>query len=76
MAANAELQATFGDRYIDLRSYMVNHAIYDAGITPTATDVLDMAADCIPTSLLYDNVHFNSYQQAGLFIARAILART
>lgn len=74
---NRELRDTFGDSYIDLRSYMVNRAIYDAGITPTTTDLEDIAADGIPESLRSDGVHFNSigYEMAGKFIARTITAK-
>lgn len=74
---NRELKETFGDSYIDLRSYMSQRAIYDAGITPTTTDIEDIAADGIPESLRSDGVHFNStgYEMAGKFIARNITAK-
>jgi hypothetical protein len=75
MQANELLAETFGDRYVDLRKYMVNEAIYDAEITPSADDLLDIEADCIPASLLADNVHFNNYTQAGEFISRVLTAK-
>lgn len=77
IALNREFAEHYGDSYVDLRWYMVNHAIYDAGLTPTATDLLDIAADCIPTSLMADDVHFNAtgYTMAGKFLARQINSR-
>lgn len=74
---NKELAETFGSNYIDLRAYMVNRAIYDAGITPTGQDTTDMAGDTIPASLRSDNVHFNAAgnTQAAGFIARQLAAR-
>ncbi len=76
-AANAELQRTFGDRYIDLRRYLVDFGLADAGITPTTQDNTDVAADTIPASLRSDAVHFTSvgYTLTGNFIARQIRAR-
>lgn len=76
-AANAELAETFGDHFVDLRSYMVNQAIHDAGLTPTGDDTTDMAADGIPLSLRNDGIHFNAagYTQVGQFLARQIIAR-
>lgn len=78
-AANAELRATFGDHYLDLRSYMVQHAIYDAGLTPTSDDLDAIALDTPPPQLRSDagGNHFigAGYEQAGLFIARNIAAR-
>lgn len=77
MVINRELYETFRESYVDLRYYMVNHAIYDAGLTPTSSDLEDMAADCIPTTLMSDDVHFTAaaYIVAGKFLARQIKAR-
>lgn len=82
---NTELAATFGDRYVDLRRYMVDHAIYDAinaglldsGSYPTADDLSDMAADTVPRSLITDGVHYTSigWQMKSEFLARQILNR-
>ncbi len=38
ISLNNELNYTFGNNYIDLRKYMVEQAIYDAGIAPTNED--------------------------------------
>lgn len=79
---NSELAATFGNNFVDLRSYMVKQAIYDAiaqGLlsAPTANDNADIAADAIPASLRSDSIHFNSigYTMAGQFLSRQIIAR-
>jgi lysophospholipase L1-like esterase len=74
---NAELAATFGANFVDLRKYMVNHAIYDAGIEPTEQDLADIAGDTIPDSLRYDAVHLinTGYEMAGKFLARQIKSR-
>ena len=74
ISLNNELQSNFGDNYIDLRKYMVERAIYDAEISPTIEDLKDIASDCIPKSLIYDNVHFNEigYRMAGKYISKKI----
>lgn len=71
---NTVLKETFGDRFIDVRDYMVNKAIYDMGITPTPEDIEDIEKDCIPRSFLKDNVHFNTlgYEATGKYIAKVI----
>lgn len=60
MALNQLLQNTFGPRFIDWRSYLVNYGIYDAGISPTAQDLTDMANDVIPESFRSDTTHLNA----------------
>jgi lysophospholipase L1-like esterase len=53
---------------------MVQDAIYDMEITPSQQDLEDMKKDCIPRSLLNDNVHFNTfgYEAAGKYVAQVI----
>lgn len=60
----------FGNNYIDLKQYLVNDAIYDVidqgflpddGTYPTATDVSDMSAGNVPSTLLYDSIHLTAY---------------
>lgn len=74
ISLNNELHTSFGNNFVDLRKYMVEQAIYDAKITPTNEDLSDIASDCIPTSLLYDHLHFNEngYRMAGKYIANII----
>lgn len=75
---NEELARTLGDSFLaGLRDYMVRYAIYDAGLTPTADDLADMALDCIPRSLFSDDIHLNDYgySQVGKYVARYIKAK-
>ena len=59
----------YGNKVIDLKSYMSNYAIYDAieigllpndGTYPTVEDLEKMNNGETPTSLLVDSVHFNN----------------
>jgi hypothetical protein len=59
-ALNALYQNEYGRRYVDVRSYLVKYGLEDAGITPTAQDTADIAADIVPTSLRSDNLHLNA----------------
>jgi hypothetical protein len=74
MRLNMVLKEAFGDRFVDVRSYMVNKAIYDMEMTPTPQDLEDIKKDCIPRSFLKDNVHFNTlgYEATGKFVANVI----
>lgn len=49
---NDALAAEYTTRYYDLRQYLVNEAIYDLGITPTANDLAAMAGDTLPPSIM------------------------
>lgn len=71
---NKVLKEAFGDHFIDVRSYMVNNAIYDLGIAPEAQDLEDMEKDCIPRKFLKDHVHFNTlgYEATGKYLAKII----
>jgi len=51
---NNYLAATYGNHYIDIRTYMVNQ--YDPN---QAQDVIDFGNDITPTSLRSDSLHFN-----------------
>lgn len=57
---NRALSAAHGDRFIDIRGYLIDRGLADVGITPTATDLSDIAADVIPESLRSDGTHLNS----------------
>ncbi len=74
---NDVLKEAFGDHFIDVRSYMVNKAIYDIGITPESQDLEDMEKDCIPRRFLKDHVHFNTlgYEATGKYLAKVIKER-
>ncbi|MDM7491457.1 hypothetical protein QT969_24550 [Rhodococcus sp. CSLK01-03] len=57
---NAQLATEFGANYFDMRHYLIDNGLSDAGITPTAQDAPDIAADTVPSSLRDDNVHPNA----------------
>jgi len=56
---NARLLAAYPTRFLDLRAYLVNQAIYDLGITPTTADTTAMAADTLPPSIMDDSTHWS-----------------
>jgi hypothetical protein len=76
-ALNAELKATFGERFVDLRRYLIDFGLVDAGLNPTANDFADIAADTVPRQLLSDGLHGTAtfYTLAGNFLARQFNAR-
>lgn len=60
------LQREFGRRYVNIRRYLIDHALSDLGMTPTAQDTTDMAAGTIPTSLRTDGVHHTAAAQQAI----------
>lgn len=56
---NEALAAEFGDHFLDIRAYLLDRGLADAGILPTAQDENDLAAGEIPSSLRVDIVHGN-----------------
>ena len=60
--ADLELEMTseFGDRYINLREYIVKNGLEQQGLDATAEDMNAIKEGAIPPSLLKDEVHFNS----------------
>lgn len=76
LALNASLSALYGPRYIDVRGYLINSALAAVGIPPTAQDLLDIAADVVPSSLRSDNIHLNAsgYQAVGICVSNAFNA--
>ncbi|AVQ03075.1 hypothetical protein B7G68_15185 [Caulobacter segnis] len=77
MAINAQLQSTYGDKFSDYRTWMIQHGLAQAGITPTTQDLTDIANDTIPTSLRADSTHLNDagYDMKSLFQANEITSR-
>src|ERR1035437_2659914 len=57
---NTYLAATYPGHYIDIREYIIQYGLIDAGITPTSQDLTDITNDVPPTSLRYDSVHLNA----------------
>lgn len=64
------MQTAFGLNYVNLRQYFVSHGLEDAGITPTAQDLTDISEGKVPTSLRYDNIHYNAtgYELLGTLL--------
>lgn len=58
IAFNEWLAETFPGRYIDVRSWMVNNAIYELGLEPTAADLAAMANDAPPPSIMDGGSHY------------------
>jgi hypothetical protein len=57
---NVELSKHFGEHFLDIRTYLLDYGLADAGITPTEEDKRAISGGEIPPSLLDDIVHFNS----------------
>ena len=57
---NSNLASTYSGHYLDIRSYLINHGLTDAGITANAQDITDIGNDTIPTSLHSDSIHFTT----------------
>jgi lysophospholipase L1-like esterase len=57
---NDGLAAAYGQRYIDIRRYLIDNGLTDAGITPTAQDTTDISNDVVPASLRSDNIHLTA----------------
>lgn len=74
----ARLEATYGPAFINVRKYMSERGLADAGITPTAQDTTDMAAGAIPQSLRFaGSIHMNAAGHAvqGKLFERALRDR-
>lgn len=56
-AVNEKLAAAFGTHFLDIRSYLLEHGLEEAGIAPTDQDLMDLADGEIPSSLRVDIVH-------------------
>lgn len=57
----SDMEAAFGNKYLNLRKYLVEEGLSDAGITPTEQDLAHMEAGSVPGSLRSDLVHGNSF---------------
>ncbi|OLA82407.1 MAG: hypothetical protein BHW44_11300 [Roseburia sp. 40_7] len=54
------LKEAFGEHFLDIRSYILQHGLEDAGITPTEQDQKDIADGEIPSSIRVDDIHGNA----------------
>lgn len=71
---NSRLAQTYGDKFIDIRAYLISKGLSDAGIAPTTQDVTDISKDVIPASLRSDDTHLNAtgYMLVGKYIAKQL----
>ena len=58
---NRDMRVEFGDHFLDIRTYLIEHGLEDAGLEPTSQDIYDMDNGEIPVSLRSDVVHGNEY---------------
>ena len=56
---NESLAEAFGEHFLDIRSYLLENGLHDAGIEPTKKDKKNISKGEIPTSLRVDEVHGN-----------------
>lgn len=59
---NRKMYQTFGEHFIDIRKYILDYGLSDAGITPTKSDEQAIQSGEMPPSLIYQGdgygVHF------------------
>lgn len=70
LALEARQRNRYGRRFVNLRRHLIDYGLAEAGITPTTQDLADIAADIVPTSLRFDNIHLNAagYTVDGRFV--------
>ena len=54
------MESAYGNRYINLREYIVENGLEQTGVEPTAEDLAAIEVGSVPPSLLSDPVHFNA----------------
>lgn len=69
---NERLRSIAGRRFIDVRRYLIDYGLADAGITPTSQDTTDIAGDTVPASLRTDSIHLTA---AGSAIVAQLIRR-
>lgn len=57
---NQALYDKYGEHFLDIRKYILENGLQDAGIIATSQDLEDIENGEIPQSLRYDSVHFNA----------------
>ncbi len=74
---NRRLMTTYGNHYANLRGYLIEHGLADADIAATPADTADVRAGNVPSSLRWDDTHFNQrgYDVIGRYFAGLIAAR-
>lgn len=64
----------YGNHFVNIRQYLLDYGLADAGITPTAQDTTDISNGTIPTSLRSDETHLNAdgYTVVGNYLYKLI----
>ena len=57
---NSILKDEYKEHFLDIKEYLVNNGLQDAGIEATENDQNEISHNRVPSSLLYDAIHFNS----------------
>lgn len=57
----AALRQEFGDRFINMRAYLIEHGLEVAGLEPLPTDAADASYGLVSIQLRSDWTHLNSY---------------
>ncbi|KRQ09151.1 hypothetical protein AOQ71_21210 [Bradyrhizobium manausense] len=60
VSINSYLASTYPGHYLDIRSYLIQHGLSDAGIATSSQDLTDIGHDIPPTDLRYDSIHLNA----------------
>lgn len=74
---NKLLKEKYPYNYVDVRGYLVNQAIYDAGITPTDDDLNQIRNDAPPKSIMADDTHYNDLGRKAVsqYIYKQLITR-
>ncbi len=75
---NTLLRERFPDAFVPTTYYLLNQAMTDMGVTPTAQDLTDIANGVPPTSLVSDGPHLNDLGNQALathVVAQEIIQR-
>lgn len=74
-AWNEALKSEYGEHYLDIRGYLMENGLSDAGIEATEQDLEDIRNGQIPTSLRSDESHFNAkgYELIGQKVYEKLL---
>ena len=63
---NDELRYRLGERFVDLRRWLIDSALSEMGITPKPDDLEAVSGDAVPPSLTSDGVHFTASAQRAI----------
>jgi len=75
VADNNEMALAHGNKFLDLKTYLINYGLQDAGITATTQDNTDISNGVVPTSLRVDATHYTAsgYTVIGNAIYKKLL---